>query len=64
MTLETDMRNKTIDVMTQEAIDNGILDEAKKNAQKAIEKILAPLGYTIEHITYETKNTDTTGDSE
>lgn len=64
MTLETDMRNKTIDVMTQEAIDNGILDEAKKNAQKAIEKILVPLGYTIEHITYETKNTDTTSDSE
>ena len=52
--LETDVRNKTLEKMTQEAIDNGILIQAQKNAQTAFSKLLEPLGYSIKEVVIQT----------
>ncbi len=50
LALESDVRNKTLEKMTQEAIDNGLLTQAQKNAQNAFSKLLEPLGYSIKEV--------------
>jgi hypothetical protein len=45
--LETEVRNKTVEAMTQEAIDKGILEAAEKNAQVALKTIVASIWYTL-----------------
>jgi hypothetical protein len=45
--LETEVRNKTLETMTQDAIDKGILLVAEKNAQVALKTIIASIGYTL-----------------
>lgn len=50
LALETDVRNKTLEKMTQEAIDNGLLTQAQKNAQNAFSKLLEPLDYSIKEV--------------
>lgn len=56
--METEIRNKTLEIMTQEAIDKWILDEAIKNAKWALLPLFSSMGYTINEITIQpTQNT-------
>jgi hypothetical protein len=45
--LETEVRNKTLEAMTQEAIDKGILQAAERNVEMALKGIIASIGYTL-----------------
>lgn len=53
--LETEIRNKTLELMTQEAIDNWILQAAEKNAKTALTPLMQSIWFTLDNVTIQTQ---------
>lgn len=51
--LETEIRNKTLKLMTDEAIQKWILQEAVNNAAGALTPLLQSMGYTVQGVTIQ-----------
>lgn len=54
--LETDVRNKALEKMTAEAIQNWLIQRAQENAKDAFSKLFAPMWYTLKDVQFSTGN--------